>query len=212
MKNTLIYLHLLSFTPPDKVADLRSLRSSFVEDWPQAVEAAARLMVAFHQASRNPEGELVAELARAALSADSSPEACRSFQDQVNKLSQHPGRAKPENRLHRKRGCRLCATPCRYGFFSLLTEPDFETLQELLNTENNKNPAHQKPIAAVWRYTLTHLGNTFQVGEWHIAADHLGNLAYCLVSLATAKSRYPFPETQMRKFQEINQNLIAQYR
>lgn len=211
IKQALIYLHMLSFIPQEFVGDLPPLQDDYGEDWPQAVEAASELIVAFHQASRDPENGLVEALARAALSADSSPENCRAFQDQMGKLSQHPGRAKAENRLHRKRGCRLCETPCRYGYFSLVSEPDFDALLELLNTEINKPAAEQNPVAAVWHFTLTHLAETFQADKWHIAAGHLGNLAYCLVALATAKSRYPFPEEQMRRFQAMNQRLIEQY-
>ncbi len=199
LKHTILYLQLLSFASPEHVTELRPLRDDFGEDWPQAVVAASRLMVAFQQASRDPEPERVAALARAALSADLSPEACRAFQDQMNVLAQLPGRAKPENRLHRKRGCRLCETPCRYGFFSLITEPNFENLQNLLETHPSQ------PVQTVWRFTLKHLAGG---GQSYITADHLGNLSYCLISLATAKSRYPFPEAQMRKFQARNQAMI----
>ena len=206
MKNTLTYLYLLSFIPPEKVEDLRPLRGLLVEDWPRRVEAAAKLIVSFQQASRNPESGLVSELARAALRADSSPEACRAFQDQMDELAQLPGRAKPVNRLHRKRGCRLCEAPCRYGYFSIIAEPDFGALQNLLEAQTSQ------PIEAVWQFTLTQLAETFNTDRWHISAKHLGNLSYCLVALATAKSRYPFPEEQMRKFQAMNQSLIEQYR
>ena len=206
LKHTLITLHLLSFVPPQRVEDLQPLRDSFGDDWPRAVEAASKLIVAFQQASRNPEPERVAALARLALSADSSPEACRAFQEQMDELAQLPGRAKAENRLHRKRGCQLCETPCRYGYFSLITEPNFEDLPNLLEAQTTP------PVRAVWRFTLTHLAETFKVDRWHISAKHLGNLSYCLISLATAKSRYPFPEAQMRKFQAMNQQMIAHYR
>ncbi|MBC8333080.1 MAG: hypothetical protein H8E28_13955 [Anaerolineae bacterium] len=206
LKHTLLYLHLLSFTPPEKVADLQPLRDSLGEDWPRSAESAVRLIVSFQQASRNPESELVSELARLARSADSSPEACRAFQTQMDTLAQLPGRAKPEHRLHRKRGCQLCATPCRYGYFSLVTEPNFEGLPNLLEAQTSH------PVQAVWQFTLTQLAETFNADRWHISAKHLGNLSYCLVALATAKSRYPFPEEQMRKFQAMNQSLIEQYR
>jgi len=206
LKRTLIYLHLLSFAPPERVGELSSLRENFGKDWPRAVEAASRLIVAFQQASRDPESRLAAELARAALGADSSPESCRAFQARMDALAQLPGRAKPENRLHRKRGCRLCVAPCRYGFFSLISEPDFESLSNLLETHP------RQPVQAVWRFTLQHLAQTFSAGRWHITAAHLGNLSYCLIALATAKSRYPFPEAQMQKFQVLNQAMMDSQR
>ena len=198
IKRTVIYLYLLSFTLPEQVSELPPLREELGEDWSRAVEAAARLMVAFQQASRNPDTELVAGLTRA----DSSPEACRAFQEKMDALAQLPGRAKMENRLHRKRGCRLCETPCRYGYFSLLTEPDFSVLHKMLGEQPGV------PVQTVWQFTLMHLAKSLALGRWYIGAHHLGNLAYCLVSLATAKSRYPFPEAQMKKFQAMNQEMI----
>lgn len=210
IKKAIIYLSILSYTPPQRVADLLSLQERFGDDWPQIVNAAARLMVSFQQATRDPDEELVAELTRAALGVDSSPESCRAFQEQMIKLAQLPGRAKENNRIHRKRGCRLCQAPCRYGYFSLISEPDFDALQQILEVENNRPAAERKPVLAVWYFTLNHLSQTLEAGKWHIGADQLGNLAYCLVSLATAKSRYRFPEEQMRKFQEMNQRFIQQ--
>lgn len=211
VKQTIIYLNLLSYIPPERVNELPSPREIMGDDWAQAVEAASRLLVAFQQATRDPENELVSGLARSALRADSSPEACRAFQKQIHQLTQLPGRAKEINRLHRKRGCLFCETPCRYGHFSLISEPNFDELQHLLEVDNTRPPKQRQPVQVVWRFTLNHLLNTFQTGKWHISPDHLGNLSYCLVALATAKSRYRFPEEQMRKFQAMNQNLIQHY-
>lgn len=216
IKKTILYLCNLSFAPPEQVAEMRiagdRLREQIGDEiWPQAVFEAARLMVAFQQASRDPEKNLVEELARAALNADSSPQACRAFGEELDKLAMLPGRARDINRLHRKRGCQLCAMPCRYGYFSLLSEPNFESLQRILEIENGKPSEIRRPIPAVWQYSLKHISKTMGAGQWHITAAHLGNLAYCLLALATAKSRYPFPETQMQKFQNLNQQLIRQY-
>lgn len=199
IKQAIIYLNLLSYSPPSRVEEFPAPEALFGESWPGAVEKAAWLMVSFQQASREPDAELVAELASAALAANASPEGCRAFQEVMDTLAELPGRAKAKNRLHRKRGCQLCASPCRYGYFSLISEPDFTTLQELLETEGGR------PVQAVWQFTLKHLGQTFPAGQWHVATKHLGNLAYCLVSLGTAKSRFPFPKEQMRKFQMMNQ-------
>ncbi len=217
IKKTILYLINLSFAPPERVAEMRlagdRLREQMGKEiWPQAVWEASSLTVAFQQASRNPEKNLIEGLAGAALTADSSPEACRTFEEELDKLAALPGRARDINRLHRKRGCQLCATPCRYGYFSLLSEPNFESLQQTLEAENHKPSAIQRPIHAVWQFSVKHLSQTMGAGQWHITARHLGNLAYCLVTLATTKSRYPFPEEQMRKFQEMNQALIVQYR
>ncbi len=211
VKQTIIYLNLLSLIPPKRVAELPSVKGDFGEAWPLAVEAASRLIVAFHQASRDPESELVIGLARAALRADSSPDECRAFQEQMRQLAKLPGRAKEVNRLHRKRGCLICEAPCRYGYFSLISEPNFDELQNLLEVDNARPPQQRQPVQVVWRFTLNHLLNIFQTGKWHISADHLGNLSYCLVALATAKSRYRFPEEQIRKFQAMNQDLIQHY-
>jgi hypothetical protein len=216
IKKTIIYLCNLSYAPVERVAEMRSagdrVRAEMgVENWPLAVSQASRLMVAFQQASRDPEPDLIEGLARAALNADLSPEACRAFLEQIEAISALPGRAKEINRLHRKRGCRLCETPCRYGYFSLISDPNFEVLQRALETENRQSADQQRSIHTVWHYTLNHLSQAMGPGKWHISASHLGNLAYCLVTLATAKSRYPFPEEQMHKFQEMNQQLINKY-
>lgn len=216
LKNTILYLCNLSFAPPERVAEMRLAGDRLREQrgaeiWPQAVWEASRLMVAFQQASRNPEKNLIEGLARAALNADSSPQACRAFGEELDKLAALPGRARDINRLHRKRGCQLCAAPCRYGYFSLLSEPNFETLQQILEAENRKPSEIRRPVHAVWQYSLKHLSQTTGAGQWHINARHLGNLAFCLVTLATTKSRYPFPEEQIRKFQELNQQLIQKY-
>ena len=205
VKQAIIYLNLLSYSPPSRVDEFSSPEALFGEAWPGVLEKAAWLMVSFQQASREPDAELVAELAAAALAAHYSPEACRAFQEKVDALAQLPGRTKAKNRLHRKRGCQLCESPCRYGFFSLVTEPDFSPLQKRLETE------HGTPVQSVWQFTFNHVGQTCSAGQWHIARKHLGNLSYCLVSLATAKSRYPFPEKEMRKFQALNQAVIRNW-
>ena len=201
-RRTIIYLNLLSYIPPERVCEFPSPGEMFGEGWPQTVETAARLMVSFQSASRDPDGELVKGMVDAALNVDSSPEACRAFQEKMDTLAQLPGHAKAHNRLHRKRGCQLCESPCRYGYFSLISEPDFSTLQEQLVAESGG------PVQAVWQFTLNHIDKIFQTGHWPITKKHLGNLSYCLISLATAKSRFAFPEEQMRKFQDLNQAMI----
>ncbi len=215
-KKVIIYLQSLSFAAPDHMGGFESVKTALQAelevDWPDAVTQACQHIVAFHQATRDPEVELVAVLAEAAQSADSSPEACRAFQDKMNMLAQLPGRAKENNRLHRKKGCRFCEVPCRYGYYSLISEPNFKSLQSALEAENSKPPGDQQPLQAIWMYTLNHISQSMDAGQWHISAYHLGNLAYCLLMLSTAKSRFAFPEDVVKRFQESNQILIAKYR
>ncbi|MBL7163985.1 MAG: hypothetical protein ISS57_15415 [Anaerolineales bacterium] len=214
-KQVIIYLLTLSYASPNHMdgfgAVKNTLQQELETDWSDAVLAACQHIVAFHQASRDLDAEQVAALADAAQSADSSPEACRAFQEKMALLAQLPGRAKESNRLHRKKGCRFCEVPCRYGYYSLISEPDFNNLQSALETENSKSTQDQQPLQAIWKYTLNHLSQLMEAGQWHVSADHLGNLAYCLLMLATAKSRFAFPEEVVRKFQEQNQRLIQRY-
>lgn len=215
IKDTLIYLHLLSYSPPERVAAFQPFEQDLKREmgaaWPQALIRACSHIVAFHQASRDPDADLVDTLVDAASSAATSPEGAQVFQFQMERLATSPGRADPENRIHRKRGCRLCQNPCRYGYFSLLSEPNFDSLQRGLETENRKPIGQQRPVRLAWRFSLKHLSQALDLTAWDIDADHLGNLAYCLLTLATAKSRYPFPEEQMRKFQAMNQEVIRRF-
>ncbi len=212
LKKTIIYLTLLSYSPPERVAALQpfeqALQGEIGAAWPETVHRACSHIVAFQQASRDPDADLVEALVDAASSAAASPEGAQVFQSQMQKVAKLPGRADPENRIHRKRGCRLCQNPCRYGYFSLLSEPNFDDLRLALETENRKPIGQQRPVRLVWRFTLKHLSQALDLAAWDIDAGHLGNLAYCLLTLATAKSRFPFPEEQMRKFQEENQALM----
>ncbi len=217
IKQTIIYLCILSYTQPGRVAEMGSaadvLKGEIGDDlWRRALLQACKLIVAFQQASRDPDMALVERLADAALSADSSPEACRAFQEQMQALAQLPGRAKESNRLHRKKGCRFCEVPCRYGYFTLISEPNFEELQQALEAENRKPSGERQPIQAVWKYTLEHLSGALDAGQWHVPVDHVGNLAYCLLMLSTTKSRFAFPEEVVKRFQEQNQQWIEHYR
>ncbi|MBC8508083.1 MAG: hypothetical protein ISR58_05335 [Anaerolineales bacterium] len=214
-KLVITYLLSFSFSSPNHLAGFEPAKHTLLQeleaDWSDAVLAACQHIVAFHQASRDPDAERVAALARAAQSADSSPQACRAFQEQMQALSELPGRAKENNRLHRKKGCRFCVAPCRYGYYSLISEPDFDSLQSALEAENTKLPQDQQPLQAIWTFTLNHISQTLDAGQWHVSAYHLGNLAYCLLMLSTAKSRFAFPEDVVKRFQEGNQQLIRRY-
>ena len=60
---------------------------------------------------------------------------------------------------------------------------------------------------AVKSFALTHIVSVLGApdGVIHIHHEHLANLAYCLLALATAKSRLPAPEKQLKLFQQANQ-------
>ena len=214
-KQVILYLQSLSFASPNHISGFEPVKSALLGklevDWSEVVLAACQHIVAFHQASRDPDAELVAGLAEVAQSADSSPEACRAFQKKMQEISELPGRAKANNRLHHKKGCRFCEVPCRYGYYSLISEPEFESLQKALEAENNKPPGDQQPLQAIWTYTLNHISQTMDAGQWHVSAYHLGNLAYCMLMLSTAKSRFAFPEDVVKRFQAGNQQLIRRY-
>ena len=118
-------------------------------------------------------------------------------------------RAKSDQRLHRNKGCRFCENPCAYGYFSLVSEPRFDLLRLLLDAEKDKAPAEKSAVRAAWSYSVSHLTQAAGVGKELIATPHLGDLAYCLLMLSMAKSRYPLPEKQVQIFQSRNQQMIA---
>ena len=83
----------------------------------------------------------------AALSADNNEKNLRAFKDKMNQVVTLPGRARSENRLHRNKGCKYCLTPCRYGYFTLVSDPEIKQLQELFNSETGRPAAEQTPSA-----------------------------------------------------------------
>lgn len=213
---TISYLYLLFYSPPEQIGRFKAATIEFSNKIgengrDEAIQSACEHIVAFQQASRNPDADQVSELLAVAMKADSSSEAARAFQESMLKITALPGRAKPDNRLHRKKGCRFCEAPCQHGYFTLITDPNFKELQQILETENAKPAGTGQPIQAIWQYASHHLVDSLGVGGFLVEAGHLGNLAYCLVMLATAKSRFAFPEQQVKKFQELNQYLITQY-
>lgn len=221
LKKAICYFYLLAFCPPENIAQqkkaLKSLhkgasRLSGLKDKEfirlAALEASRHIM-AFHQNTREPGTDWVEALADRAMVADTNPEQAAAFQELMTLVSRLPQRAKPENRLHRRRGCQFCTSPCAYGYFSLVSEPEISILQGFLEHEIQESPDTQKPIMAVSSFALTHI--TLLVGdmkdELSISQDHLSGLAYCLLSLATARSRLQVPEQQLGLFQEANQYL-----
>lgn len=224
VKKMIGYYYLVSFCPPEYVSDLKKaskgLRTGLAKDaglkmkdfTAAAVPEIAWRVAAYQQATREPEEATVKELTTKMKGADSNPEKATAFQETMREVAEHPGRAKPTNRLHRQKGCKFCAMPCRHGYFTLISDPDFKTLQTMLDAENQKPPGERDAVNVLWTYTTGHLWNVLGVNEGFLSADHLGNLSYCLLMLATAKSRFALPEKQLTKFQEMNQRTIQNWR
>lgn len=224
VKRMISYYYLVSFCPPEYVGDLKktskNLRSELAKDAglkmkdfiaAAAPEVAGRI-VAYQQATREPEQKVVKALTARTKAADSNPKKAAAFQETMKEVAGHPGRAKLDNRLHRKKGCQFCAAPCRYGFFTLISEPDFNALRAMLDAENLKPTGERDAVNVLWTFTTGHLWSVLGVREGFISVDHLGNLSYCLLMLATAKSRFALPEQQLIKFQEMNQRTIQNWR
>jgi hypothetical protein len=224
VKTMLNYYYLVAYCPPQNVKQLavmsKEMRSALAKQAglkmkaftaASAAEAAFRV-VAYHQATREPEKETVEALAGKMESADGSPGGASAYQSLMAEVAGHPGRAKPSNRLHRQKGCALCAAPCRYGFFTLISDPVFSNLLAMLNAENQKPAETRDPVNVLWTFTTTHLWATLGVKEGFVRADHLGNLSFCLLLLATARSRFPVPEKQLTAFQGLNQRVIENWK
>jgi hypothetical protein len=224
LMRTISYYYLLTFCPPEFIGDLKEASEPMLKSLAEqagmvmenftstAIPEAARHIVAFHQVTREPDEETVEALIGKTFQADRNPENASAFQTLMSEIAEHPGRAKADNRLHRKKGCRFCETPCRYGYFTLVSDPDFRGLQVMLDAENKKPPGERDPINVLWTFTTGHLWQVLGTREAYIRADHLGNLSYCLLMLATAKSRFALPEKQLITFQEMNQRTIRNWR
>jgi len=220
VKKTISYFYMLSFCPPANLEDFNKasgeLRKQLAKDagmpqkefFSEMIPQVCWRIVAFSQSSREPDQTLVDQLSKLAESAAQNSESLSAFQDQMLEIAALPGRAKADNRLHRKKGCRFCEAPCRYGYFSLVSDPQFNLLQQILAAETKKEKGKQNPISAVWSFAITHLMSLMGTEKGYISAQHLGNLAYCLLMLSMAKSRYPLPEKQITAFQQANQRLI----
>jgi hypothetical protein len=214
------YYYLVSFCPPQHVGDLKKASRRM---WGKLVKDAglksgafadlvapevARRIVAFQQATRKPEQTAIQELTGLLKGADRNPEGAAAFQAAMGRVASHPGRAKAANRLHRQKGCAFCAAPCRYGYFTLMSEPDFKTLRAMLDAENQKLAMERNAVGVLWAYTRAHLWKVLGAREGYIRAGHLGNLSYCFLMLGTAKSRFALPEAQLRIYQALNQRAI----
>ncbi|MEN8241809.1 MAG: hypothetical protein ABFS17_07805 [Chloroflexota bacterium] len=211
-KKAISFYYLLAYCPSDKLKEFLAETKALASGLPKGIEkdVAARI-VAFHSGLREPEEKLVKQLAGSIKKAAKSQKGLMAYKVLMEKIFAMPGRAKAENRLHRKKGCRFCASPCAYGYFSLVSEPRFELLQQLLDAEKEKAPEEKSAVRAAWLYAFTHLSRTAGSDKGFISSEHLGNLAYCLLMLSMAKSRYPLPEEQIKTFQARNQELIANW-
>ena len=222
LQATIGYVYLLSFCPPERVLEFKQagepLRAGLALDagmsaadyFAQAVPEACRRIVAFHQRSREPDDGLVDDLTQAIRAAHKSPAAAEAVSLHLARVAGLPGRAKPENRLRASKGCQFCAAPCRYGFFALVSKPNYDLLHQLLEEEAREPKAEQDPVGAAWTFATGHLWRTLGSRQGYISTTHLGNLAYCLLTLGTAKSRYPLPDDEFQTFQVVNQALIHQ--
>ena len=220
LKKTIAYFHLLSFCIPEKIADFNhsmmpmrkalaeSANMSETEYFKKAIPEVCRRMVAFHEDTREPSQSWIAALVNTASEAAQSPAKASAFQQEMSKIASLPPRAKPEGRLHRKKGCQFCQAPCFYGYFTLVSDPQFSQLQDLFAVEARK-PAHeQSPLNPVYRFTLNHLERLTGTREGYSDIKHLANLSYCLLMLGIAKSRMAVPEQQLKLFQAANQEFI----
>lgn len=214
------YTYLLFFCPAEYAGELekasRKMRAGLAREAGLEMDAfddlmapeLARRIVAFQQATRKPNEEAVKELAGRLRGAGSSPEQTASFQAAMSIVASHPARAKPANRLHRLKGCDFCASPCRYAFFTLMSEPDFKALQAMLDVENRKLAHERNAVHVLWSYTREHLWKALGSKGGYISPAHLGNLSYCLLLLGTAKSRMALPEKQLLLYQSLNLRTI----
>jgi hypothetical protein len=223
LKKTITYFYMLSYCPPTHLKEFNTaseeLRKRLAKEaglaqtkfFAEATPQVCWRIVAFSQNSREPDKKLVDQLAKVAKDASKNQKSLDAFQDKMLEIAALPGRAKAENRLHRKKGCRFCETPCRYGYFSLVSDPHFDLLQRILEAETSKAKNEQNPISPVWAFAISHLMRLLGTESGYISAEHLGNLAFCLLMLSIAKSRYPLPEQQITAFQEANQRLIQNW-
>ena len=220
IRQMVCYYYLVNYWAPDYIDTLVSVSEEMrqvlakqiglsVEEFSNLIipEVASRIMT-FHQASPKPDPEAVNVLSQVMKRADHDLAGATAYQRVMDVIAIHPGRAKPENRLHNQKGCKFCMTPCRYGYFSLMSEPDFVSLKAMLDAENQKLADQRNGVNVLWKYTREHFWGVIGAKEGYIAPEHLGNLAYCLLMLGTAKSRFALPEKELLVIQALNQRAI----
>jgi hypothetical protein len=217
---TISYYYLVNYCPPSQVNGLKEAAAKLRKEladaagmktpayFKSALPEVCWRITAFHQATRQADPVGVQMLVQTAAKADVSEKGAQVFQEAMNELAAHPARAKPDHRLHRQKGCRFCMAPCEYGYFTLVSDPAFQRLLMMLEAENTKSAGERDPVAVLWAYTTTHLQGVLGAKECFIRANHLGNLSYCLLMLATARSRFAMPERELLAFQALNQQAI----
>jgi hypothetical protein len=220
LKKTIAYYYLLSFCPPDKLSEFKRTLAPFREALAKAaglnmeeyftlvLPEVCQRIVSFHQVTREPDPKQVESLQKAAQHAHKNSETLITFKKQMAIVAALPGRAKLENRLHRHKGCALCATPCRYGYFTLVSDPSFTQLEKYFAGENLRPKSEQTPLRPVYGFTIDHLARLTDLKQIFCEIDHTSNLAYCLIMLGMAKSRLALPEEQLQIFQSANQMFI----
>jgi len=220
IKKTIAYLHLLSYCPPPKLAEFNDIANPLIKELADiaglkiknyldlAIPQACLLIVSYHQATREPEKEVLDDLVKTARAANKDMDTLATFKAKMDEIAALPGRAKRENRLHRNKGCNLCAAPCRYGYFTLVSDPDFSELQALFAAETQKPTSGQSPLSPVYTFTINHILGITGSEQGYCEKTHFANLAFCLLMLSMAKSRLAFPDAQVRIFQAANQAYI----
>jgi hypothetical protein len=220
IRKSISFFYLLSFWPPALLDQFirvtQAMRDGLASEsgmdsgafFRHVVPEVSRRVVAFHQGTREPDPIYVDGLMAATLNADKNPDFLKAYQAKMAEIAMLPGRTKPENRLHRNKGCAYCATPCRYGFFTLVSEPKLSGLQELLASEAAKPAAEQSPLIPAYRFTFQHLAGLTNSSAGAIIIEHMANLSYCLLMLGMAKSRLSLPEKELQQFQSANQRFI----
>jgi hypothetical protein len=224
MKKTIAYFYLLSFCPPEnlglfirRTAPLRGRLAAGAGMDPGAyfsrsAPEVSRRIVAFHQAARDPDAGIAASLADVLGSADQSPECLAAFQKKIAEIAALPARAGVPNRLLQDKGCRRCASPCRFGFFILMSSPHFDRLQELMAEESAKPVPGQSPLSPALGFAVSHLLDFTGEPEGFMRIEDLANLSYCLLVWGMARSRRALPENYLRLYQAANQEFIRRSR
>jgi len=220
IRKMVCYYFLICFWSPEYIGELkkasRKMRTKLARESGLTVKEftglvipeVARRIMAFHSATPEPEKGAVEELTRVMKGADSNSKKSAAFQAAMRVVSARPERAKVNTRLHRQTGCQFCTAPCQYGYFSLMSEPDFNTLKAMLDAENLKIAEERNAVNVLWKYSREHIWNVLEKQEGYISAYHLGNLSYCLLLLGTAKSRFTMPEKELLIYQAMNQQAI----
>ena len=210
------YFYLLSFCPSGRVIDFmentqqnrQALAASVgmdeAEYFDLVIPEVCRHIISYNQASREPDPAQVKTLVGAARQAYDDPALATGFQEKMDQVAAFPGRARPENRLHRNKGCALCLSACRYGYFSLISDPPIKQLQGLLIAEATKPASEQSALGPLYNFTLGHLERLAGGQKIYIDIRSLADLSYCLLMLGMAKSRLATPLRQLELLQAAN--------